>query len=158
MAKATSPFPPGMHTVTPILCVENASEAIELYKKAFSAVETSRSMDPSGSKIWHASFSIGSSMVFINDPFPGMAETYAARVWLYVPDTDAAFQQAVAAGLKGEMAPADMFWGDRHARVSDKYGNSWAIATHMEDLTFEEIKVREAAFVAEMQKRAQPQP
>ena len=155
MAKAQSPIPPGMHTVTPMLCVDSAAEAIELYKKAFSAVETSRSMDPSGSKIWHASFSIGSSMVFINDPFPGMAEAYATRVWLYVPDTDATFKQAVAAGLKGDMPPADMFWGDRHARVSDKYGNIWAIATHMEDLSLDEIKVRETAFVAEMQKRSQ---
>jgi len=57
-------------------------EAIEPYKKAFGAIETSRSMDPSGSRVWHTSFSIGSSMVFINDPFPGMAEACATRIWL----------------------------------------------------------------------------
>jgi PhnB protein len=151
MAKANNPIPPGMHTATPMLCVENASEAIELYKKAFGAIETSRAMDPSGARVWHASFSIGNSMLFIGDAFPGMAEAYAARIWLYVEDTDATFRQAVASGLKGDMPPSDMFWGDRHARVSDKYGNIFAIATHMEDLTPEEMQERQDAFVKAQQ-------
>ena len=83
----------------------------------------------------------------------GMSPAHTSHNWLYVPDVDATYKQAVAAGMTGEMAPADMFWGDRHARVSDKFGNVWAIATHTEDLSPEEMKQKEDAFIASMPKK-----
>ena len=154
MAKASHPIPPGMRTVTAMLAVDGAAEAIDLYARAFGAVELpGRAPDPSGKKIWHAEIRIGDSIVFVNDASPEMGNpARPSALWLCVEDCDAFYARAVAAGLKSEMPPMDMFWGDRHARVSDKFGNAWAIATRVEDLTPEEMKVKEAAFIASMKR------
>jgi uncharacterized glyoxalase superfamily protein PhnB len=143
-----------MRTVTAMLAVDGAAEAIDLYARAFGAVELpGRAPDPSGKKIWHAEIRIGDSIVFVNDASPEMGNpARPSALWLCVEDCDAFYARAVAAGLKSEMPPMDMFWGDRHARVSDKFGNAWAIATRVEDLTPEEMKVKEAAFIASMKR------
>jgi uncharacterized glyoxalase superfamily protein PhnB len=153
MAKAKA-IPEGMHTVTAQLRLEGAAQALDLYAKAFGAEERGqRAMDPSGKKVWHAELKIGDSIVFVNDPAPEMgAPAKPAALWLYVDDVDAAFARATGAGLVAKMPPADMFWGDRMCKVDDRFGVEWNIATHVKDLTPEEMKKAEAAFIASMKK------
>ncbi len=147
------PIPEGYHTITPQLAVENAAEAIEFYKKAFGAELVDHAKDPSGKKIWHASMRIGTSMLFVNDVFPDMGGRESqSSIWLYVNDVDAAFKQATEAGAKALIPPADMFWGDRMAHVADPFNQTWTLATHIKDMTPEEMKAAEAEFVASMKK------
>jgi uncharacterized glyoxalase superfamily protein PhnB len=139
--------------MTPQLAIEGATKAIEFYKNAFGAVEVARAPDPSGQKVWHAALRIGDSMIFVNDVFPEMgAKPSQSSLWLYVADCDAAFQRAVAAGATAAMPPADTFWGDRMSHVRDPFGQQWTIATHVKDMTPDEMKAAEAAFVAQMKK------
>jgi PhnB protein len=148
---ATRPVPAGYHTITAQLSIEGAALAIEFYKKAFGAEELDRSADPSGAKIWHASIRIGDSVLFVNDVFPEMGGEHSrSGLWLYVPDVDASFQRAVEAGAKGTQPPADMFWGDRMAHVVDPFGQKWALATHVKDMTPAEQKKAADEFVAQM--------
>jgi uncharacterized glyoxalase superfamily protein PhnB len=146
--------PEGMHTVTPGLQVDGAAEALEVYKRAFGAHEIDRAIDPSGTKIWHASFRIGDSTVFINDVMPSMGgSAQPARLWLYVEDVDAAFERAAAAGLTATMPPTDMFWGDRMGQLKDKWDNVWTVATRMKILSPEELKRAQDEFVASMKRQ-----
>lgn len=151
----TNPIPAGYHTVTVQLSVPNAADAIEFYKRAFGAVEVDRALDPSKTKVWHAALRIGTSMVFVNDLFPNMGDPEPSRsaMWLYVPDCDASFAQAVAAGAKVTMPAMDMFWGDRMGQVLDPFGQKWTIATRIKDMTPDEMKAAEAAFIASMQQK-----
>ena len=147
------PIPDGYHTITPQLAVENASEAIEFYEKAFGAELVDHAKDPSGKKVWHASMRIGSSMLFVNDVFPDMGGRESqSSIWLYVTDVDAAFKQATEAGAKALIPPADMFWGDRMAHVADPFNQTWTLATRIKDMTPEEMKAAEAEFVESMKK------
>jgi uncharacterized glyoxalase superfamily protein PhnB len=153
MAKVKA-VPEGMHTVTPALTLDGAAEAIELYKRAFGAEEVMRAPDPSGKKVWHGQIRIGNSAVFVNDVFPDMGATARpSRLWLYLEDVDAAFKRATDAGCKAMMPPADMFWGDRMALVQDRWGNDWTIATHVKDLSPQEMKQAQDAAVAAMKKK-----
>jgi len=153
---AVKPIPEGHHTVTPYLAVDDASTAIEFYKRAFGATERMRMSAPDG-KIGHAEIEIGDSMVMLSDPFP-QATTRPPKelggttsgVFLYVEDVDAAFQRAIDAGATVAMAPADMFWGDRFGSLIDPFGHNWSLATHKEDLTEQEIADRGQAAMAEM--------
>ncbi len=146
MTQATvNPVPNGMHTVTPHLICAGASDAIEFYKKAFNAVEMSRLDGPSG-KLMHAMLKIGDSPLMLNDEFPDWGafgpkalKGSSVTIHLQVPDVDAAFAQAVAAGAKVVMPVADMFWGDRYGIVEDPFGHKWSVATHQRDLTHQEI-------------------
>ena len=153
---AVKPIPDGYHTVTPYLAVDDAAEAIEYYKTAFGAKERVR-MDAPGGKIGHAELEIGDSLVMLSDPFPQAStkppselDGTSASVFLYVEDVDAVVKQAVDAGATVTMEVADMFWGDRFGTVSDPFGHSWSIATHVEDLTPEEIAERGKAAMATM--------
>jgi PhnB protein len=153
---AVKPIPEGYHTLSPSLSVENAAEAIEFYKRAFGATERGRMEGPGGT-IAHAEIQIGDSVVMLADPFP-QASTKPPKelggttttLFLYVEDTDAAYKQAIDAGATSEMEPDDMFWGDRFASVADPFGHSWAIATHVEDLSEEEIRERGKQAMAAM--------
>jgi PhnB protein len=153
---AAKPIPEGYHTVAPYLAVDNAAEAIEYYKKAFGAKERVR-MEAPGGAIGHAELEIGDSVVMLSDPFP-QASTQPPKqlggtsvsVFMYVEDVDAVVKQAVDAGARVLMEVADQFWGDRFGTVGDPFGHSWAIATHVEDLTPEEIAERGRAAMAEM--------
>jgi len=150
MAKA---IPEGFSTVTAQLTVDGAAEAIELYKKALGAEEIDRAPDPSGTKVWHALLRIGSSFMMINDEMPDMGATaHKSRLWLYVEDVDAAFERAVSAGMTARMPVSDMFWGDRMGSVSDRFGNDWTLATRVRDMTPEEMRAAQEAFVAGMKK------
>ena len=151
---ATKPIPEGYHTLTPYLAVDNATEAIEFYKRAFRAKERMRMPGPEGT-IGHAELEIGDSLVMLSDPFP-QATTRppkelggtSASVFMYVEDVDAVVKQAVDAGATVTMEVADQFWGDRFGAVQDPFGHLWSIATHVEDLTPEEIAERGKAAMA----------
>ena len=153
---ATQPIPEGYSTISPYLAVDDAAEAIAYYKKAFGAQETVR-MDAPDGKIGHAELKIGDSHVMLSDPFP-QASTKppkelggtSASIFMYVEDVDEVVQTAVDAGATVTMEVEDQFWGDRFGSITDPFGHSWSIATHVEDLTPEEIEERGKAAMAAM--------
>ncbi|MGO8970636.1 MAG: VOC family protein [Myxococcaceae bacterium] len=152
MAKVSS-VPQGLHSVTVSLTLDGASEAIDFFRRAFGAEELSRVPDPTGKKVWHAMVRIGDSVLFVNDTFPDMGATPTpARMWLYGDGVDAAFKRATQAGASAKMPPADMFWGDRIAEVSDRWGNGWMLAQHIRDLTPNEMKKAQDDFIASTKK------
>jgi PhnB protein len=155
MAKAKSSIPEGFHTVTPQLTLDNAAEAIEWYKRALGAEEKGRAVGPDG-KIMHAELRIGDSRVMLHDAMAGGKGPKAfggspAALWVYVEDCDALFNRAVSAGAQVVPGPMgqlqDQFWGDRSGTFKDPHGYAWTIATRKEDLTPEEIQVRQNAFM-----------
>src|ERR1700722_15526947 len=143
--------PEGLHTVTASIAVDGAAHAIAFYAKAFGAEEITRAPDPNGKKIWHAAIRIGDSQIFVNDVFPEMGGgAQKAKLWLYLDDVDAAFRRATDAGAIVRMPLSDMFWGDRMGTVVDKWGNEWTLAQHIKDMTPDEMKKAQDAFVASM--------
>jgi PhnB protein len=151
-----NPIPSGYHTATPYLTLDNCAAAIEFYKKAFGAQELMRMDGPPG-KIGHAEIKIGDSIVMLADEFPGAGNKSpkslggsAVGVFLYVKDIDSAFKQAVDAGAKADMQPADMFWGDRFGKLTDPFGHSWSMATHKEDVSPQEMSKRMKEQMAKM--------
>jgi PhnB protein len=151
----TRPIPEGYHTVTPGLTIDGAAEAIEVYKKAFGAVESGgRALDPSGKKVWHAELRIGDSIVFLNDSMPEMGgPPTTSSLYLYVENVDAAWKRATDAGLKIMMPLADQFWGDRMGTLTDRWGNRWSLSTHVKDLSPAEMKKAQDDFVAQMKQK-----
>jgi PhnB protein len=140
------PVPDWMHTVTPHLVCDGAAEAIEFYKKAFNAVEMMRLPGPQG-KLIHASIRIGDSAVMLADEFPewgsfgpNSLKGSPVTIHLQVEDVDALFEQAVSAGAEVKMPVQDMFWGDRYGYLEDPFGHHWAIATHVRDVSPEELQ------------------
>ena len=155
MAKAKHAVPDGFHTVTPQLTLDNAAQAIDWYKRAFGAEEVSRAVGPDG-KILHAELRIGDSRIMLNDAMMGGKGPRAlggspASLWIYVEDSDALFNRAVAAGAHVEDGPMgrmqDQFWGDRAGTFIDPQGYRWTIATRKEDLTRQEMEQRQAAWM-----------
>lgn len=151
------PIPEGFRSVTPHLVCEGAAAALDFYVTAFGAVEISRMPGPDG-RLMNAQMRIGDSMIMLNDDFPdyGLPGPLALQgspvaIHLYVPDVDASFAQAVAAGATPLMPPADQFWGDRYAVVKDPFGHRWSIATHKRDLTPEQMHQELAASLAQQQ-------
>jgi|SRR5512138_2137483 uncharacterized glyoxalase superfamily protein PhnB len=155
MAKAKRAIPEGFHTVTPMLVLDNASKAIDFYKRAFDAKEISRAVGPDG-KILHADIKIGDSHITMNDAMMGAKSPHTLHgspmtLWVYVEDADALYRKATSAGGKPADGPmgkmADQFWGDRCGSVVDPEGYTWTIATRKEDLTPEEMKRRQDAWM-----------
>ena len=145
---AVKPIPDGYHSVTPYLAVKGAAEAIEFYKKAFGAVELCRFTGPNGS-VGHAELKIGDSPIMLADEHPAMDHLgpksrggATAGFLIYVPDVDARFAQAVAAGGKVRKAVQDQFYGDRSGTLEDPFGHVWTIATHKEDVSSEQMHRR----------------
>lgn len=160
MPTAGKPVPEGYRTVTPYLTIKNAGEAIDFYRRAFGAEEIVRMPGPDGRSVMHAELRIGDSMLMIADEWPtGDCKSpktlggTSVNIFLYVPNVDATFQKAVAAGANASMPPTDMFWGDRYSKVVDPYGHSWGIATHKLDMTPEEIQKGQKEFMAKMAKQ-----
>src|SRR5262249_22135478 len=146
MSKASCYLPPGFHSLTVHLTVKGAAEYIEFLKRGFDAIELTRSPSADG-RLLNASVRIGDSVVMLNDVFPEFGgEAYrsgrAVRLTLYLPDADAAWAKALAAGCKVASQLRDQFWGDRYGELQDPFGFVWAIATHLEDLTGAEIDER----------------
>ncbi|RYD25081.1 MAG: VOC family protein [Verrucomicrobiaceae bacterium] len=145
-SSSVNPVPNGMRTVTPHLVCAGAADAIEFYKKAFGATENMRLAAPDG-KLMHGCVSIGDSMVMLVDEMPDCGcmgpksiGGSPVTIHLQVEDADALHDRAVKAGATATMPMADMFWGDRYGIVTDPFGHNWSIATHIKDLTPEEIQ------------------
>jgi PhnB protein len=134
------------HTVTPHIVCAGVADAIEFYKKAFNAVELLRLPGTDG-KLIHACIQIGDSTVMLADEFPDWGSLSPkslkgtpVTIHLRVDDVDAAFEQAVSAGATVKMPVADMFWGDRYGKLEDPFGHQWSIATHVRDVSLEELQ------------------
>ena len=154
MAKARSPIPEGLHSVTPHLIFDDSARALDWYTKAFGAKEISRAVGPDG-KIMHAELQIGNSRLMLNDARGGgrsIKDVGGSPVgfWIYVDDCDALFNRAVSAGAQVPPGPmgqlADQFWGDRTGTLTDPFGYQWTIATRKEDLTKQELDQRAQEF------------
>jgi PhnB protein len=150
------PIPEGLSTLTPYLAVDDAAKAIEYYKRALGAKERTRLLGPDG-KVGHAELEIGDARFMLSDPFPQSSTKppkelggTSASVFMYVEDVDAVVEKAVDEGATVTMEVADQFWGDRFGTITDPFGHVWSIATHIEDLTPEEIEERGKAIFASM--------
>ncbi|MDQ3890940.1 MAG: VOC family protein [Actinomycetota bacterium] len=153
---AARPIPEGYHSVSPALAIDGAADAIDFYKQAFGATERSRMAGPEG-KVAHAELEIGDSVVMLSDPFPQSTVKAPTELggttvglFVYVEDVDAVFRQAVDAGATVTMELEDMFWGDRFGTLTDPYGHSWSLATHVEDVPPEEMEERAKQAMAAM--------
>lgn len=152
----TNKIPKGYHTITPSLNIEGAADAIEHYKKSHGAtLEGDMLKCPETGKIMHAEMKIGDSKIMIADIMPEcpVGATHSSFC-VYIPDADAAYKQATSAGCKSIMEPTDMFWGDRMGTVMDPYGNSWSFATHIKDMSEDEIKKAAKEWMQQMNKAA----
>jgi PhnB protein len=153
------PIPEGYATLTTYFTVDDAAKAIEYYKRAFGAEEKVRMHGPDG-KVGHAELQIGDSKLMLSDPIP-QASTKppkelggtTASIFMYVDDVDTVVEKAVDEGATITMEVEDQFWGDRFGTITDPFGHVWSIATHVEDLTPEEIEERGKAFMAAMSSR-----
>jgi PhnB protein len=153
---AVKPIPEGYHTLSASLIVDPAAEAIDFYKRAFGATERGVMAGPDG-KIAHAELQIGDSVLMLADPYPMQnakspkeLDGTSVSLFMYVEDVDAAFKQAIDAGGTSTMEPDDMFWGDRFGALMDPFGHAWALATHIEDLSEEEMRERGEKAMAAM--------
>lgn len=150
MSPSVQPIPPQHDGLIPHLVCSPAADAIEFYKKAFGAVEVHRMPAVDGKRLMHAAITIGKSFLFLVDDFPEYCGGKSScpktlggtpvTIHRYVLDCDAAVKQAVDAGATVLMPPADMFWGDRYAVVTDPFGHNWSIATHIKDMTPAEMQ------------------
>ncbi|MGA2401276.1 MAG: VOC family protein [Syntrophobacteraceae bacterium] len=135
------PIPEGYHTVTPLLSVNGAVRLIDFMKKAFGATEVYRFPAPDGS-VMHAEMKIGDSVLMLGEAMCEGASPMPIALYLYVNDADATYRAALDAGGESTGAPENMFWGDRVATVKDFAGNKWWIATHVEDVSADELERR----------------
>jgi uncharacterized glyoxalase superfamily protein PhnB len=146
---AVKAIPDGYHSITPYLVCKGAAKAIEFYTRAFGAKEFVRMPGPEG-RIMHAEIKIGDSIVMLADENPERgavappAGTLArsASIMFYTDDVDATFKRALDLGASSIQTPTDMFWGDRMGNLMDPFGHQWAIATHKEDVTPDEMQKR----------------
>jgi PhnB protein len=151
MADSVQPTPPG---VVPYLTIAGAADAIEFYKRAFGANELMRMPGPGG-KLMHASLELNGGMILLSDDFPEMNDGKggdpkalggsAVTIHLNLPDVDATWNQALAAGAEVVMPLETQFWGDRYGQVRDPFGHVWSLATPGEPRTPEEIQQAMAA-------------
>ena len=157
---AVKPIPEGYHTLTPYFTVRDAVRAIEFYKQAFGAQERGLMKGPDG-KVMHAELKIGDSIVMLADEFPEFRAvapesggSTSMSLHIYVDNVDQAFDRAVKAGAKVEMPVSDQFWGDRYGKLRDPFGHRWSIATHVKDMSADEMKRSMDDAMAQMQKTA----
>ena len=154
MPTKVNAIPPGYHTATPYLVVNDGSGALEYYKKAFNAKELHRMAGPGG-RIMHAEFKIGDSIIMLAEEMgpnksPQSLGGSPVSIFLYVENVDSVFKQAVDAGGKADKQPENMFWGDRFGSLTDPYGHLWALATHVEDVAPQEMERRGREAMAKM--------
>ncbi len=144
MAKA---IPEGFHSLTPMLVFKDARKAIDFYKKALGAIERFAMPGPDGKGVMHAEIQIGDSIIMVGEEGPSAPSKSAETVgtspvsfYIYLENVDEAFKKAVDAGCKAGMDVQDMFWGDRLGYVTDPFGYSWNLATHVKDVTTKELE------------------
>jgi PhnB protein len=148
MAGNVKHIPDNYHSVTPYLVVDGAARAIEFYKTAFGATELMRMPAPED-KIGHAEIKIGDSIVMLSDAMKEMGQKSPKTLGgtpitllVYVPDVDATVAGALKAGAQALRPIEDQFWGDRMGGVTDPFGHQWFVATHIEDVSPEEMRRR----------------
>ena len=148
MANNVKPIPEGYEHATPYLIIRGAGKAIEFYKKALGAVEIARYEDDKG-RVGHAEIKIGGALIMLADEYPEMNIKSPASlggspvmVHLYVNDVDSTFNRAVAEGSRIFQPLQDKFYGDRAGSLIDPFGHAWSLATHIEDVSPEEMKRR----------------
>jgi PhnB protein len=144
-------IPEGYHNVTPYLFVRSAGSAIDFYKSVFGATEVVRMAGPNG-KIMHAELRIGDSIVMLADENPqtGVMSPqtiggFSVGLHLYVENVDAVIQKAVESGAKLLRPIKNQFYGDRSGSLLDPFGHMWSVATHVEDVSPEEMRKRMTA-------------
>lgn len=135
-----------MHSVTPHLVCAGAAEAIEFYKRAFDA-EVKFIMPDNNGKVLNACLCINGSSIMLMDEMPDYnalgpkaLDGSPVTIHLMVEDVDSYFERAVKAGATVEMPVEDMFWGDRYGVLSDPCGHKWSVATHLRDVSMEEME------------------
>ena len=150
MTGKVKPIPDGYVAVTPHLCIQGAAKALEFYKEAFGAVEIMRFPQPDG-KIGHAEMQIGDSKIMLSDEYPEMDYLSpksrggaSVSLMLYVEDVDAVVARAAAAGATILRPVQNQFYGDRTGSIEDPFGHCWHVATHVEDVSPEEMQRRAA--------------
>lgn len=144
------PIPEGYPHVNPNICVDGAADAIEFYTSVFGFTERMRMDGPPG-KIVHSELQLGDSIVMVADEFPDMEFFAPPRyggspqsLMIYVPDVDSVHQRALDTGATSVREPEDQFYGDRTATIQDPWGHRWTLATHVEDISPEEMERRMA--------------
>jgi PhnB protein len=154
-----SAIPKGYHSVTPVLVVKGAEQAIEFYKKAFGAKELDRTYMPGSNIILHAEMQIGDSRIMLNDEFPEMnckspqsVGGASTALYVYVKDVEKIFTQASAAGATVTMPVMDAFWGDRTGQLIDPYGHVWSFATRKRNLSAKELQKSQEEWFSKMTK------
>jgi PhnB protein len=149
---ATKFIPEGYPQVSPYLIVDEPAALIQFIADVFGAKEIRRHEDDKG-RIAHAEMRLGDSVIMMG----GASEQWPsqpAAMYLYVEDTDAAYQRGLAAGATSLQEPADQFYGDRTAGVRDRFGNQWFIGTHIQSMSEEEMKKRNEEYLAKRAKAA----
>ncbi len=151
MAAKVKPIPDGSNVVTPYLCVSNAADSIEFYKKVFGATETLRLTGPDG-RIGHAEIRISGAPIMLADEFPEMGirspnsligeGRSPVDIHLYVEDVDAVYKRALQAGATSLREPTDQFYGERDAQLKDLSGHVWFVSSRIEEVSSEEMKKR----------------
>lgn len=143
-------IPKGYNTVTPYLVIRGAAKAIDYYKNVFGATEVVRMDGPNGS-VGHAELQIGDSRIMLADENPSMGQGHTSAstigaspisLYLYVPDVDKIFERATAEGAKILKPVQDQFYGDRSGFIQDPFGHLWGLATHVEDVSADEMEQR----------------
>jgi PhnB protein len=150
VADTVKPIPDNYPQVVPYLCVEGADAAIEFYRTVFGATERMRMAEPDG-RIGHAELQIGTAVVMLSDEFPDLGVLAPKSVGgtpvtmnLYVEDVDDVFGRAIGAGATVLSAVENQFYGDRNGRFQDPFGHRWSVATHVEDVSPEDMTRRAA--------------
>ncbi|MGZ4048722.1 MAG: VOC family protein [Bacteroidia bacterium] len=158
MTTKVKPIPEGYHSLTPYLSIKNAEKAIEFYKKVFNAKEIGRLKTPDG-KIGHCELQIGDSRIMMAEEISGMGgkspQTLGGSpigLCLYVENADEVYKRALAAGAKVDknMEMKDQFYGDRSGTVTDPFGYSWTIGTHVEDVPYDKMQTRYEDAISKM--------
>jgi uncharacterized glyoxalase superfamily protein PhnB len=147
--RSVQAIPNGSHSITPYLVVEGVPKLIEFLKQAFGAEELGRMARPDGG-VMHAEVKVGDSKLMMGEPM-GDWKAKPCSLYLYVEDVDAVYQRAIQAGGTSVSEPSDQFYGDRTGGVIDPSGNYWGIATHVEDVSHEEMAKRAAAMFGKKQ-------
>jgi PhnB protein len=155
MAKKAQAIPQGYHTVTPSIFVRGAGKAIDFYTKAFGAEEVMRFPGPDGS-IMHAEIRVGDSPIMLADEMPEQGgrspEAFGGTpvsFFVYGENVDAAWKRAVDAGATPIVPLADQFWGDRAGCLKDPFGHQWWLASHVQDMTPDELRKAAESFFAQ---------
>jgi len=146
MSGKVNAVPQGFHTLSPHLTVRDAARAIDFYQKAFGAVVLHSMKGPDG-KVMHASLKLGDSIFMLNDEFPEFGNLSplssggsGVAIQVYLENVDAAFERATSAGATVKMPLMDQFWGDRYGQITDPFGHTWSLATHIRDMSADEMR------------------